>query len=115
MDFKPLMELHGQLRSYLYHISEAEYLMIAFVEGVREYISATVPEADYKIYHADINILTIASENVDDLYDILCYAFPDFKTEVEGLAEDNMWYADFSIVQLTEYFGNQMVEFGDDS
>ena len=108
------MELHKSGRSYLYHISEANYDMISFIEMLREYIIAILPEVDIRIYHIDNYTISISSKEMDDLFDVLMYVLPDINADVKTCDNGQYWYVNFDILNMVEVFGNTVEEYGAD-
>lgn len=115
MEFDSIWRLHRNIRGYLHHVCEGQYYAIAFCTYFRDYIEQQVPDVEFNTYHSDVNTITIATDNSQDLYDILVYALPDVETISDGVADDGYWYADIEVVDLIEFFGNQLTEYGDDS
>lgn len=114
MNLKDLMELHKNGRDYLYYLTEGQYCAVAFIEGIREYIFSLFPDIDFKIYHSDNYTITLATKEVEDLYDILCYAIPELSPASEGLSQDDYWYAAFNIIDIVTDLGEKIMEFGGD-
>lgn len=115
MRFESIWELHRNIRSYLHYTCEGQYYAIAFTVYFKDYIDELLPDIEYSVYHSDVNTLTIATEDSETLYDILVYALPDITPIADGVADDGNWYADIEIIDLIEFFGNQLTDYGDDS